>query len=152
MFPCAHKICNICFVKCDLCPFCRTSKAGLSGEEQRREQEAREASERAGRFALFQHLGLSDSPESAVDVIHFQVPSGNDAEGPFSLAHLHVRSVNLSPAMMRALPDILERTFGSGGVPQGLQIAARRHVSSRGSRQQAAAVIEDIFGRRVFDL
>lgn len=38
-FPCGHCTCNTCFNRVSICPICRTSKSGISGQEQRERQE-----------------------------------------------------------------------------------------------------------------
>ena len=38
-FPCGHCTCNACFSRVTVCPMCRTSKNGISGQEQREMQQ-----------------------------------------------------------------------------------------------------------------
>ena len=38
-FPCGHLCCQRCFDRVDVCPLCRTSKDGISGQEQRERRE-----------------------------------------------------------------------------------------------------------------
>jgi len=122
-FPCSHKVCAICFTRCEACPICRTGKDGRSGEEIRKERVAHEQRSTAFRAIIGSAVGQTIEYRSY----------GNTH--PFAPGVVRVTTHALPAGLAQTLPQLMDEAIG--GHP------SRRRIT-RSERQQAAAAFHEI--------
>jgi len=139
-FPCAHHVCNVCFVKIDDCPICRMSKDGAPAIERQEREERERASAR-------------HNPSAGI-VFFYRSGGGGANDHPFSASHMTVRVTGMPPGLARVLPELLA---------SGMEFERQRQRGrplSHGRRQATASEIlgfvngsispEDLIRRRFF--
>ena len=115
-FPCAHKTCKLCYLRCATCPLCRVDKQGVS------DQERRDVRARMPRV-IFRSVPHDRIPEF--------LAGGFLGESPFEGTSFSIRTSGMSAAMNAVIGDIV-----------GEMINRRRrtgHAPTRGQLQQATA-------------
>ena len=133
-FPCAHKICNVCYEKVEECPICRTGKDGESGTAR---QERRELEERAARMHI--------QPITASNTIVFFRGGDPPPEILNSLSTQTFRLSNLPPHLERIIPSILS------GEANGIRRRSRR-LATVGERQHVASVLRSSSSMHIEDV
>lgn len=135
-FPCAHKACKLCYMRCDTCPLCRMDKRGVSDEERRDERER-----------MREHLAGARLIVTAVprDRIPEFLAGGFLGETPFEGSSFTIRTQGLSAAMNAVIGDVVgdmivrQRLTGNaptrGQLQQATSAAMFRSVSSSSSRR-----------------
>lgn len=133
-FPCSHKVCSICFTRCEACPICRTGKDGRSGEEIRKERAAREQ-----RSAAFRAI-VDNVPGRIIEYRSY----GNSH--PFAPGVVRVTTHALPPGLASIFPQLMDEAIEGHAPRRGI---VRR--TTHGERQQAAAfhAILDILGHEL---